>query len=186
MQLTPQEAATALAEVEDARVTMRRIIRAHRGHYHLWIWGATWVAMPLLAHFKGDYAARHFAWICLVAGLASGWVGFTQSAQIRMASNFRFFGVLAALVLFAVLFPFVLQARFDARTLYAYTCLVAMQAYVVAGLWTDSYLLWLGIAVTALILAGVFLFPGIFWVWMAVFGGGTLIASGFYVRHFWR
>ena len=39
---------------------------------------------------------------------------------------------------------------------------------------------------TAIILAGVFLFPGIFWLWMAVFGGGALIASGFYVRHFWR
>ena len=63
--------------------------------------------------------------------------------------------------------------------------LVAMQAYVVAGLWIDSYLLWLGIAVTVLILLGLFLFPAVFWLWMAIFGGGSLIATGFYVRHFW-
>ena len=63
---------------------------------------------------------------------------------------------------------------------------VAMQAYVVAGLWTDTYLLWAGLLVTVLVLAGVVLFPAIFWIWMAVCGGGTLIATGFYVRHGWR
>jgi hypothetical protein len=61
-----------------------------------------------------------------------------------------------------------------------------MQVYVVAGLWTDSYLLWVGVLVSVLVILGLFCFPGIFWLWMAVFGGGTLIASGFYVRHFWR
>jgi hypothetical protein len=186
MQLSPQEAAAALAQVDDVRVTMRRIIRAHRGHYHLWIWGAAWVAMPLLAHFKGDYASHHFGWICLVGGVASAWVGFTQSAQIRMPSNLRFLGVLGALLAFGALFPFVLHARPEPKMLYAYTCLIAMQAYVIAGVWTDSYLLWLGVFVTGLVLVGFFFFPGIFWLWMAVFGGGSLIATGFYVRHFWR
>ncbi len=186
MQLSPQEAAAALADVESARATMRRVIRAHRGHIHLWIWGAAWIAMPLTAQFWGDRAAMAFPLICLVAGIASAAAGFRQSRQIRLPANFRFLGVLAALVGFAVLFPFVLHAQADSRTLYAYTCLVAMQAYVVAGLWTDSYLLYLGLAITALILVGLFLFPAIFWWWMAVFGGGSLIATGFYVRHSWR
>lgn len=186
MHLSPQEAAAALAQVEEARVTMRQVIRGHRGHFHLWIWGAAWVAMPLLAHFAGDYAVRHFIWICLPAGIASGYIGFTQSNQIRMPANVRFLGVIGALFLFAAIFPFVLHAQPDPKTLYAYICLVVMQAYVIAGIWTDSYLLWLGIAVSALILAGLFLFPGIFWMWMAIFGGGSLIATGFYVRHFWR
>ena len=62
----------------------------------------------------------------------------------------------------------------------------ALLAAVVAGLWTDTYLLWAGLLVTVLVPAGVVLFPGIFWIWMAVCGGGTLIATGFYVRHGWR
>lgn len=186
MQLSPQEAAAALAEVESARATMRHVIRAHRGHVHLWIWGAAWIAMPLTAQFGGDRAAMAFPLICLAAGIASGVAGFRQSSQIRLPANLRFLGVLAALVGFAVIFPFVLQVRADTRTIYAYTCLIAMQAYVVAGLWTDSYLLYLGLSVTALILVGLFLFPAIFWWWMAIFGGGSLIATGFYVRHCWR
>ena len=186
MHLSPQEAAAALAHVEDARATMRHVIRAHRGHYHLWIWGFSWIAMPLTAYFWGDHAARYFALICLGCAIPSIWVGFSQGRQIRMPANARFLGVIAALIAFAVLFPFVLRAQFDVRTIYAYLCLVAMQGYVVAGLWTDSYLLWLGIIVTVLLLVGIFVFPGVFWLWMAGFGGGSLIATGFYVRHFWR
>lgn len=142
--------------------------------------------MPLLAHFGGDAASRHFIWISLLGIAASSVVGFTQSQQIRLPVNVRFVGVIAAVIGFAVLFPFVLHAQPDARSVYAYLCLVAMQVYVVAGLWTDTYLLWLGIAVSALLTTGLFLFPDMFWMWAAIFGGGTLLGTGFYVRHFWR
>lgn len=183
---TPAEAAAALAQIDSARAAMRRTIRAHRGHYYLWIWGAAWVAMPLTAQLGGDRAARHFPTICLVAAVLSMLTGFLQGGQIRRPVNFRFVGAIAAIWVFGALAPWVLRAPLDSRTLYAYCCIVAMQTYVVAGLWTDTYLLWVGLVVTALVLAGVFLFPGIFWLWMAGFGGGTLIATGFYVRHFWQ
>ena len=186
-ELSPQQAADALAEIDTARATMRRAIREHRGHYHLWIWGVVWIAMPLTAHFGGDRAARFFPWICAVGGVLSFLVGLAQGGQIRRPANGRFLATMIAIWAFAAVFPFVLRVPFDSsRTLYAYCCLVAMLTYVVAGLWTDSYLLWVGLIVTVLILGGVFLFPGIFWIWMATFGGGTLVLTGFYVRHFWR
>jgi hypothetical protein len=61
-----------------------------------------------------------------------------------------------------------------------------MLCYVIAGLWFDTYLLWLGLVMTAFILVGLFCFAAIFWWWIAIFGGGTLIVSGFYIRYFWR
>lgn len=186
MKLSAHEAAAALADVDSARAAMRHAIRAHRGHYHLWIWGVTWVVMPLLAHVGGDRAVRYFFLVIVVGGIVSTWVGMSQARQVRLPANARFLGVIAALVGFAVLFPFVLHARADPKALYAYTCLIAMQAYVIAGLWADSYLLWVGLAITALILVGLFAFPGVFWLWMAVFGGGALVGTGFYVRHCWR
>ena len=184
--ISPQEASALLADVDAARATMRRTIREHRGHYHLWIWGAVWIAMPLTAQFGGDYAARFFPWLCLGGGVLSGIVGFVQSRQVRQPTNTRLIIALGTIWAFAFLFPIVLHAPLHARNLYAFCCLVAMQTYIIAGLWTDTYLLWVGIIVTALILCGVFVFPGIFWLWMAVFGGGTLVLTGFYVRHFWR
>jgi hypothetical protein len=186
MNLSPQEAAAALAEVDSARVAMRRAIRDHRGHFHLWIWGIARIVMPLQAHVYGDPAARWFWAPCLVAGLASAAVGMMQSRQVRQPVNKRFLGAIGALIAFAIAFLFVLQPQPSLKSLYAYECLVVLQAYVIAGLWTDTYLLWLGIAVTALVLIGFFFLPGIFWIWMAIFGGGSLIATGFYVRYFWR
>lgn len=185
-EISPEQAAAALAEVEAARATMRHAVRAHRGHLHLWIWGAAWIAMPLAAYFRGDQVTRYFPWVCFVGGVLSFVAGFTQSRQVRRPTNFRFIGVMIAIWVFGSLAPFVLHAPFDPRTIYVYCCLIAMQTYVVAGLWTDTYLLWVGLIVTALILTGVFFFPGIFWLWMAIFGGGTLVATGFYVRHFWH
>jgi hypothetical protein len=186
MKVSPEEAAAALAEIERTRTTMRQAVRAHRGHYHLWIWGAAWIAMPLLAHFRGDDAARSFPLVCLAGAIASVVTGVTQTRQIRAKVNPRFFMMLVALVGFAAIFPFVLQVRAEVKSLYAYLSLVSMQGYVIAGLWTDTYLLWIGLLVSALLLVGIFVFPSLFWLWMAVFGGGTLVATGFYVRHSWH
>ena len=186
MNINTSEAARALAEIEQTRAAMRQAVRSHRGHYHLWIWGAAWIAMPLYAQLVGDDHARQLGLFCLPAAGLSALVGHAQSRQIRLPVDTRLLGVIAALVCFALIFPVVLGARPALRSLYAYTCLIVMQAYVVAGLWTDSYLLWIGIIVSALILVGLFLFPAVFWIWMAVFGGGSLVATGFYVRYFWR
>ena len=88
MQLSPQEAASALGEIEAARAAMRRTIRAHRGHFHLWIWGVVWVAMPLTAHFGGDHRARFFPWICIAGGIASAVVGLIGSAIASTPAGF--------------------------------------------------------------------------------------------------
>jgi hypothetical protein len=183
---SPDEAAALLSQIDAARGAMRQAIRAHRGHYHLWIWGAAWIAMPLAAYFGGDAKARFFPLICLAGAILSALTGFTQSRQLRRPVNPRFVSMFGAIWVFGLLFPFVLRTPLEVRTLYAYLCLLAMQSYVVAGLWTDTYLLWVGLVVTLFVLIGLFFFPALFWLWMAIFGGGSLVLTGFYVRHFWR
>jgi hypothetical protein len=98
----------------------------------------------------------------------------------------RFLGVLAAVVFFAALWPLVLRAPADNQSIFAYIGLVVMLCYIIAGIWFDTYLLWLGLGMAALILVGLLCFSGIFWWWIAVFGGGPLIVTGFYIRYFWR
>ena len=186
MQLSSRDAAAALAEIDQARTAMRRAIRTHRGHYYLWIWGVTWIAMSLTAYFLGDSAARYFALICVPGVLASVAVGRFQRRQVAIPGSPRVLGVIGALLVFGALFPFVLHGPSDSRAYFAYSCLICMQAYVVIGLWTDTYLLWLGLVVAGLIMIGFFLPPGIFWLWMAVCAGGPLMLTGFYVRHFWH
>lgn len=186
MQISSEEAARALAAIGTSREMMRSAIRAHRGHCHLWLWGVIWIAMAMLAEFRGLAGIRLFPWPVAAGVAGSAVLGFIQGRQIRGAVDTRFLGVLAAVILFASIVPFVLRAAPNNQSIFAYIGLVTMLCYIIAGIWFDTYLLWLGLVVAALILAGLFLFSGIFWWWIAVFGGGTLIVTGFYVRFFWR
>jgi len=185
MQLSSEDAARALAAIETSRQAMRSAVRANRGHLHLWLWGAIWIAMALLAQVRGEPGMRLFPWICLAGVLVSVAIGSLQARRIRSAPvDRRFLGVLAAVVLFGAVVPAVLlHGPVDGKALFAYCGLVCMLCYVIAGIWFDTHLLWLGTVMAVLILVGLFVFPTIFWWWIAVFSGGPLIATGFYIRY---
>lgn len=186
MQLTPEEAARALAAIQTSRDAMRSAVRAHRGHYHLWLWGVIWIGMAMLAEFRGLAGIRLFPWLCVAGVAGSMALGAIQGSQIRGPVDKRFLGVLAAVILFSACCPAVLHAAPSSQAFFAYGGLVAMLCYIIAGIWFDTYLVWLGLVMTVLILVGLFCFPAMFWWWIAVFGGGTLVVTGFYIRYFWR
>ncbi|MGI8432720.1 MAG: hypothetical protein ACR2MW_10595 [Chthoniobacterales bacterium] len=188
-EISPAEAERSLREVEDSRATMRRAIRAHRGHLYLWLWGGVWIAMALLVYFRGQRGFAFFPWLIFPAMILSFAFGAFQSRQIRAPIDKRFLGALASILAFGVLWPVVLggfgHPPNDMRS-FAFICLLVMQVYVLAGIWFDNYLLIIGLFVSALILIGLFLFPHIFWIWFAVFCGGPIFLSGFLVRYGWR
>lgn len=187
--LSPEDATRALREIDQSREAMRRAIRAHRGHLHLWLWGSIWIAMALAAHFYGDRAARVFPLFVVPGFIASTAIGIYQSRQIRTPIDKRFLAALACLVGFGLLWPVILggsrQPQADIRN-FAFLALLVMQIYVFAGIWFDNYLLAIGLIVSALILTGLFVFPHIFWLWFAVCCGGPVVLSGFLVRFLWR
>ena len=168
---------------------MRQVIRAHRGHFYLWVWGAVWIAMALLVHFRGQRGFAFFPWLIFPAVLLSAAVGIFQSRQIRTPLDKRFLGALASVLAFGFLWPVVLggfgHPPNDIRS-FAFVCLLVMQIYVLAGIWFDNYLLIIGLLVSALIVIGLCFFPGIFWIWFAIFCGGPIFLSGFLVRYGWR
>jgi hypothetical protein len=53
------------------------------------------------------------------------------------------------------------------------------------GLLLSFASIWWGLALTALALIGYFLLPGIFYLWMAILGGGGMIVLGLYIRSRW-
>lgn len=185
--ISPEEAAEALRQVEASRATFRAALSAYRGYQHLWLWGAVWMGQSLSYQLGGSH--RIWLWYgFLAAGVAGSFlIGVRQSGQVRAPVDRRFLGVLATVILFGLfVWPLVLHGLNRDQTWAAYSALVAMQCYIVAGIWFDSYLLVVGILVSILIFVGYRFFPDIFWWWMALFGGGTLIASGTYVKHAWR
>ena len=187
--ISPDDAHHALRTIAESREAMRRAVRAHRGHLHLWLWGAIWIAMALTVHIFGERATRSFPLFVLPGIVTSTAIGIYQSRQIRTQTDKRFLTALACLLGFGTLWPFVLGVgdtpSADIR-IFAFIALLVMQLYVLAGIWFDNYLLAIGLTVSALILTGLFAFPGIFWLWFAICCGGPVVLSGFIVRFWWR
>src|ERR1700691_1568713 len=99
MNISAEEAARALQEIEASRAAMRLTIRAHRGHIFLWIWGCVWIAIAL-----HDGVAVPNIWFAnAVSGVgvaASILAGIFQATQIRGKIDKRFLAVCATLLLF--------------------------------------------------------------------------------------
>jgi hypothetical protein len=186
MNISREEAAQALGAIEASRSTMRAIVRSYRGHYLLWLWGGIWAVMALAVQFYGQQGIRFFPWIGGTGMVASLAIRCAQSGTVRMPVDKRFLRLLLAIIIFAFVWPLVLGLPPNPKVVFAYFGLVAMFYYVVAGIWFDMYLLWVGLVVSGLIVAGLLFFPAIFWWWIAIVCGGTLVGTGFYVRFFWR
>jgi hypothetical protein len=183
--ISPEEAARALHEIEASRTAMRVTIRAHRGHLFLWIWGCVWIAIALHDGFAVPKVS--FAnWVSAAGIVATVIVGFVQGGQIRSPINKRFIAVCVTLLLFGYgVWPVIFGGFHSYQAAFGYSTLIWMQLYIVAGIWFNNYWLWVGIAVSALILAGFIFFPAIFWVFMLLCGL-TTVCTGIYVRFFWR
>jgi hypothetical protein len=60
--------------------------------------------------------------------------------------------------------------------------LVIGWAYVVLGIWMGARLAIMGLLIVAFTLVGFFYLPAYFMLWMALVGGGGLIAGGLWLR----
>lgn len=187
--LSPADAEHALRSAEASRLAMRQAIRAHRGHFYLWLWGTIWIAMALSVHFLGIRGERLLPFLVLGGFAVSLAIGIFQSRQIRTRIDKRFLAALGCLLGFGILWPLILGGFAGPGPnirAFAFFALLVMQIYVLAGIWFDNYLLAIGLIVSALILVGLFVFPAFFWLWFAVFCGAPVVLSGFIVRYLWR
>jgi hypothetical protein len=182
MNISREEAEKALGEVEATRVAMREVIRSHRGHLYLWLWGSVFIAIALTNWLSNERDWRAGNWISAAGIVATIVIGWVEGQQIRSKVDKRFLAVCVAILGFGyVVVPTLFGAPHNPKTGYGYSLLIWMQIYIVAGIWFRNYWLWIGIVVTALILAGFLFFPAAFWG-CCVIAGATLVGTGFYVR----
>jgi hypothetical protein len=186
MELSPEEATRALEAIETSKIAMRRAIMSSRGPAQLWVWGLAWMAMAIVRKLNYPRFWVTILWITAIGTVASLVVGLVQSGRIRGKVDRRFMAVCATLLVFGYgIWPrfFSLFRTYDSA--YAYQCILWMQLYVVGGIWFDTFLLWVGLLITGLILVGYLLFPEFFWLG-AFLSGVVLFCSGFYIQKCWR
>ena len=175
-----QEAERALRCIDDAERRMTRAVHYGRSGRYLVVWGAVWLAGYLASFFRPETPTVIWTTVTLLGWVAtlalvtrdrvSGRAGAGDAAARYAASA-------AALSVFALGWVFLLTSASPTRySVYAGT--VVGCATVIAGLWRGPALCWLGLAVTALFIAGLSLPVAVLPLYAALVGGGGLVGSG--------
>lgn len=186
MNISKEEAEQALRDVEASRVAMREAIRTRRGHLYLWLWGTVFIAIALTNWMSGERYWMAGNWISALGVVATILISWVQGRRIRSKTDMRFLSVCITMLAFGYLvWPSFLGLPHSSKAGFGYGILLWMQVYIVAGIWFRNYWLWIGIAVTALVLLGFLVLPGAFWA-CAMVAGLTLVLTGFYVRFGWK
>ena len=144
------------------------------------VWGVVWILGFGVSQFWPEWSGPVWAVVTSLGGLASIW-NCWRRPPLRSPHSAKIGLGFLVLFLFAGIWALLLWP-FNTARIGPYICTVAMFAYVVGGIWFGRFFAILGSVVTVLTLVGVFTFPDWVNLWMAVVAGGSLLASGLYLR----
>jgi len=182
MTLEPDDAAHSLSEIAAVERRTRQTLAYGRSSAAIILWGVLLVFGYTFGFAFPDLERK--AWFAVIA---MGFAGCTFLGSRRSSRAGRspwdqpiLFG---QLVLYAYGWMFVtILWPLAPRQLNAFWPNVFMLGFALAGLWLGRAFLLLGLSVTALTLVGYFWSGPWFGLWMAVVGGGGLIAGGLWLR----
>lgn len=186
MEISKQEAQQSLADIEQIMRQTRRAIALAGGPYYLILWGIIWMIGYLGSQFLAD-AQSGMLWgiIDAVGIIITFAIGWRTGQRIRSPMGPRLAALWLSLLVYGALLVW-LASPTQGTQFAAIISLLMMLGYVITGLWLrGSVLIVLGAVMTLLTLVGYLALPGLFYLWMAVVGGGGLVGTGVYMLRSW-
>ena len=189
MNLSPTEAEEALSAIQTMMQKTRRAISSSGAYLFMIVWGVIWLVGFLNSQFLPTRTAG-FVWVGLdiLGGIVSAVIGIRMNRGVRSSSpttsgkRIAFFWLL--LFFYCVAAVGIVWPA-DGKQLAMFIILFVGVGWMAMGLLLSFASIWWGLVLTTLALIGYFLLPGIFYLWMAVLGGGGMIALGMYIRSRW-
>jgi len=192
IQESPESAQDSLAVIEQVMAQTHKAIASTYANPLLVLWGILWVVSFTAAQFYLAYADYIFWSMGAIGGVGTFIIFRISRAQLSVRSELRFrIGrriLWSWILLYAYVFIWLaILAPFNGLQINAVCSTAAMFAYIMIGLWVGSYfMVWLGLAVTAMTLIGFYFLGHYYCLWMAVTGGGVILCTGLYIRLRWR
>ncbi len=184
--ITDEEARAALALVEQTAQRLRWALGESALADYLLIWGGVWLVGFLSSAWFPRWES--LVWtvadgLGLLASLVTSWRYAHRVRSLQYAAFGRQIGAFwLGLLGYGALIVWVAHPT-SSEQMGLLISLIAMFGYWVMGIWTRSrFLTGASLGVTATMLIGHFLLPQWFDLWMAVLGGGGLLAAGYYLR----
>jgi hypothetical protein len=189
MNVSPSEAEEALVAIQAMMKKTRRVISSSGAYVFLIIWGIIWLLGFLGSQFLSP-AITGYAWAVLdtLGGILSAVFGIRMGRGVRSASpgiSGKRIGIFWFLLFLYVVAAIGVAWPADGKQIAMFIILFVMVGWIAMDLLLSFASIWPGLVITALALIGYFLLPGIFYLWMAVLGGGGMIALGLYIRSRW-
>jgi hypothetical protein len=189
MNIGKDEAALALAAIDNAGARSAQLQRYRRFAPFLILWGVIW----LLANSASDLAPVHsgVVWptLTLLGAAASFWLGRRQHAATsaskipgtRLDQGWRWLLCFVVMIAFQVAAIAVLPPA-DDRQQDTFFSMFWTFLYMAVGAWTGWRLFAVGLGATLLILLGYYDVHSHYFLYMGCVSGGALIAGGLWLR----
>jgi len=190
MQITADEAQESLAAIHSIRQRMRRAVANGGAHYFFILWGVIWFFGFLGSHFfTGKITGYIWLVLDILGGFGSWVIGLLLRRRLRNTSvsvTGRRIGLFWLTLFIYCALTIWIAGPMDGKKLAMFIIIFVMVGWIAMGFLLSSSFAKLALLVTAIAFAGYFLFPEIFYLWMALLGGGTMIGCGLYIRFRWQ
>jgi uncharacterized membrane protein len=189
MNISPSEAEQALESIQVMVSKTKKLIVNSGAYNFLILWGAIWLIGFLGNHFADGQTAA-FIWLALdiLGGLGSAFLGIRLGRVVRSTSGLtsgKRIGMFWFLLFVYCALMVLITSPADGKQLAMIIILFVIVGWVAMGLLLSVASIWWALGITLLALFGYYLVPDLFFLWMAVLGGGGMIGLGLYIRSRW-
>lgn len=189
MGISPDEAEEALATIQKTMEKTRHSFATSGAYTFLIFTGIVWLVGFLATQFlSGAVVATIWIGTSVLCSALAALVGNRMGRRVRAPSTAAYAKRIGLFWLLLVLYgaaAIAIARPTDGKQVTMFVILFTMVGQLAMGLLFSYSSTWWVLPITALALIGYFLLPGIFYLWMAVLGGGGMIALALYIRSRW-
>ena len=189
MNISPTEAEESLADIQRVSQKTRHSIASGGTYIFLILTGIIWLVGFLSSQFLPvEIVGYIWAGMSLFGMALSIPLGIRMGKRVRSPS-IAIYGkrivIFWLLLVFFCIAVIAITRPADGKQITMIIILFIMIGQLAMGLLLSFSSTWWALPITALALVGYFLLPGIFYLWMAILGGGGMIALALYIRSRW-
>ena len=189
MNVSPSEAEEALAAIQTMAHKTRRSIASGGTYITLIVTGIVWlVGFTCTQFLPGEIVVYIWTGLSILGGILGTILGFRMGKRVRSpltAPIAKRVGLFWLLLVFYGIAAVAVARPTDGKQATTIVILFIMLGQLAMGPLFSFSSVWWALPITALALIGYFVLPGIFYLWMAILGGGGMIALGLYIRARW-
>ena len=189
MNISPNEAEEALVAIQRTMQKSRHSFASSGAYIFLIFTGIVWLVGFLATQFlSGAIVAYIWIGMSLLASVLSILFGTRMGRRVRGPSTAVYakrIGLFWLLLVFYGIAAIAIARPTDGKQVTMFVILFTMLGQLAMGLLFSFSSTWWALPITALALVGYFLLPDFFYLWMAVLGGGGMIALALYIRSRW-